>query len=142
MRDEKYPAIADYGLISDMHSCALVSKAGSIDWACFPRFDSASVFARILDWDKGGHFQIAPAGIRSVTRRYLPETNILETTFETESGVATLTDFMPFHPHSPPESPREVGSLQQIARILECTSGSVRFQLECQPRFDYGTIVP
>jgi len=142
IRDERYPAIADYGLISDMHSCALVSNAGSIDWACFPRFDSASVFARILDWDKGGHFQIAPLGIRSVTRRYLPETNILETTFETESGAATLTDFMPVHPHSRPENPREVGSLQQIVRILECTSGSVRFQLDFLPRFDYGTIVP
>lgn len=137
-----YPPIADYGLISDMHSCALVSKAGSIDWCCFPRFDGRAVFSRILDWQKGGYFQVAPRGVRSVRRRYLPGTNVLETTFETDSGVARLTDFMPVHPHSRPEQPLEIGCRQQVARILECLSGSVRFVLECRPRFDYGTIVP
>jgi len=79
---EVYPPIADYGLISDMHSCALVSRAGSIDWCCFPRFDSAAVFGRILDWRKGGYFRLAPRGVRSVSRRYLPGTNVLETTFQ------------------------------------------------------------
>ncbi|GAF97158.1 unnamed protein product, partial [marine sediment metagenome] len=72
------PPIADYGLISDMHSCALVSRAGSVDWCCFPHFDSAAVFARILDWRKGGYFRVAPRGVRSVSRRYLPGTNVLE----------------------------------------------------------------
>ena len=90
-----YPPIADYGLISDMHSCALVSKAGSIGWCCFPRFDSEAVFSRILDWEKGGYFQIAPLDVRTVRRRYLPETNVLETTFETDSGTARMKDFMP-----------------------------------------------
>lgn len=137
-----YPPIGDYGLISDMHSCALVSKAGSIDWCCFPRFDSAAVFSRILDWPKAGHFQVAPRGVRSVRRRYLPGTNVLETTFETDTGVAKLIDFMPIHPHSRPEEPLEVGCRQQVARILECVSGNVHFMLECRPRFDYGTIVP
>ena len=136
------PPIADYGLISDMHSCALVSRAGSVDWCCFPHFDSAAVFGRILDWRKGGYFRLAPRGVRSVSRRYLPGTNVLETTFQTDTGVARLTDFMPVHPHSRPDQPREVGCRQQVARILECTSGSVRFDLECRPRFDYGTIVP
>jgi GH15 family glucan-1,4-alpha-glucosidase len=142
-RDEyAYPPIADYGLIGDMHSCALVSRAGSVDWCCFPRFDSPSVFGRILDWRKGGHFLLAPSGARSIRRRYLPETNILETEFETHSGSATLTDFMPMHPHSKPEQPREVGSRQQIVRVLECKSGSVHFGMECRPRFDYGSVVP
>jgi GH15 family glucan-1,4-alpha-glucosidase len=125
-----------------MHSCALVSKAGSIDWCCFPRFDSPAVFSRILDWEKGGWYQIVPIGIRSVQRRYLPATNILETTFVTDSGTAELTDFMPVHPHHRPEQPREIGTRQQLVRIMQCIGGSVRFALECWPRFDYGAIVP
>jgi len=140
--DGSYPPIADYGLISDMHSCALVSRAGSVDWCCFPRFDSPSVFGRILDWRKGGYLAVAPLGVKSVQRRYVPDTNILETEFQTDSGTAKLTDFMPFHPHSMPEQPREVGSKQQIVRILECISGSVEFAVECCPRFDYGSVVP
>jgi GH15 family glucan-1,4-alpha-glucosidase len=139
---QAYPPIADYGLIGDMHSCALVSRAGSVDWCCFPRFDSPSVFGRILDWRKGGHFLLAPSSIRSIRRGYLPETNILETMFETDDGSATLTDFMPVHPHARPEQPREVSSRQQIVRKLECTSGSVDFVMQCQPRFDYGSVVP
>ena len=139
---EPYPPIGDYGLLGDMHSCALVSKSGSIDWCCWPRFDSPSVFGRLLDWEKGGHFQLAPRGVQSVSRRYLPGTNVLQTTFETDSGSVQLIDFMPVHPHSRPEQPREVGTRQQIVRILECTSGSADVVLECHPRFDYGTIVP
>ncbi len=139
---DSYPPISDYGLISGMHSCALVSREGSIDWCCLPRFDSGAVFSRILDWRKGGYFRIAPHGTRSVRRRYLPETNVLETTFETESGVATLTDFMPVHPHSRPEMPLEIGDHDQVVRILECVQGSVIFSMECYPRFGYGTIIP
>ena len=142
MSDEPYPPIGDYALLGDMHSCALVSKSGSIDWCCWPRFDSPSVFGRLLDWEKGGHFQLAPRGVRSVSRRYVPGTNVLQTTFETDSGSVQLSDFMPVHPHSRPEQPREVGTRQQIVRILECTSGSADVVLECHPRFDYGTIVP
>ena len=139
---DTYPPIADYGLISDMHSCALVSRTGSIDWCCFPRFDSPSVFGRILDWGKGGYFKVAAAGIRSVSRRYLPGTNILETTFDTDTGVAKLTDFMPTHEHPAPEEDEDGGRRRQLARILECVDGTVRFNVECFPRFDYGTIVP
>ena len=66
-----YPPIDDYGIIGAMHTCALVSKAGSIDWFCLPSFDSPAVFGRILDWRKGGHFQVSPKEVGSVTRRYL-----------------------------------------------------------------------
>ena len=137
-----YPPISDYGMISDMHSCALISTAGCIDWCCFPRFDSPAVFSRILDWDKGGYFKVAPDGVRSVKRRYIPDTNVLETTFETETGVATLTDFMSIHAHTGPQVPREVGNDHQVIRRLRCDSGSVNFVVECYPRFEYGTIVP
>ena len=76
-----YPPINDYALISDCHSAALVSRDGSVDWCCFDRFDARPVFGRLLDWSRGGHFRIAVKGFYSTTRRYLPDTNILETTF-------------------------------------------------------------
>ena len=153
--DSEYPPIDDYGLISDMHSCALVSKTGSIDWCCLPRFDSASIFGRILDWEKGGFFEITTRDTRSVKRRYIPGTNVLETTFETDTGVATLTDFMPVGQtahQAEQEGPTDQQTVhrgdqedrpdQQLVRILECTSGSVSFTVKCYPRFEYGSIVP
>lgn len=71
----RYRPIADYGLIGAMHTCALVSKEGSIDWCCLPAFDSPAAFCRILDWRAGGYYQVAPLDIQSVSRRYLPSTN-------------------------------------------------------------------
>jgi len=136
------PPISDYALISDMHSCCLVSKGGSIDWCCFPRFDSAAIFSRILDWQKGGYFQLAPRAVRSIKRRYVPMTNVVETTFQTDGGTARLTDFMPTHAHPAPRDSEDATRRRQILRILECLSGTVSFQMECRPRFDYGTIVP
>ena len=141
-KTDSYPPISDYGLISDMHSCALVSMAGSVDWCCFPRFDSPALFSRILDWEKGGYFKVAPEGVQSVSRRYLTGTNIIETTFETETGRARLTDFMPTHPHPAPAEANAGDRRRRLGRILECLSGSTRFTLECHPRFDYGTIIP
>ena len=139
----KYPAISDYGIIGDMHSCALVSSAGSVDWCCFPRFDSDAIFGRILDWDKGGYFKIAPRNAHTVSRRYIPDTNVLQTTFTTENGSARLTDFMPVHhDDDAPIEPYKVGESHQIMRIIECTEGSVALSLECHPRFEYGSIVP
>ena len=138
-----YKPISDYGIIGDLHSAALVATDGSIDWYCLPRFDGAAVFGRILDDSKGGYFQITPLDVRQTSRRYFPATNVLETTFTTGSGTAVLTDFMPVHDHpSRPNEPLEVTEIQRIVRILQCTNGSVEFNLECFPRFDYGTIVP
>lgn len=99
-----YPPIADYAIISAMHTCALVSKAGSIDWFCLPAFDDPAVFGRMLDWHRGGYFQIVPVDLQAVERRYLPGTNVLETTFRTATGTATLTDFMPVSVHDPIDS--------------------------------------
>lgn len=138
----EYRPISDYGLIGNCHSAALVSLDGSIDWCCLPRFDSAAAFSRILDAAKGGYFQVSPSGVRKVTRRYIPGTNVLETTFDTVTGIAVLTDFMPTHENCHPEEPIESGPTQQVARILKCTSGSVQVKVEFYPRFDYGTIVP
>ena len=86
--------IGEYALLSDCRSAALVSRAGSVDWLCFPRFDSPAVFARILDDDDGGCFAIRPAGEFRVSRRYIDQTMALETTFRTATGTAVLTDAM------------------------------------------------
>src|SRR2546430_14572159 len=85
--------IGDYGLLSDCCSAALVSRAGSVDWLCFPRFDAPAVFARILDSD-GGHFAIRPADDFQASRAYVDQTKALETTFRAASGTAVLTDAM------------------------------------------------
>src|SRR5881275_187150 len=94
--ERHYKPIADYGVIGDLHTVALVGKDGSIDFMCYPEFDSPSIFAALLDYKRGGHFQISPR-IQDAARRqlYLPDSNILLTRFLSESGVAELSDFMP-----------------------------------------------
>src|SRR4051794_577860 len=85
--------IAEYALLSDCRSAALVHRAGSIDWLCFPRFDSPSVFAHLLD-RAAGHWSIRASGDAEISRRYLPETLVLETTYRTETGTAIVLDAM------------------------------------------------
>ena len=138
-----YKPIDEYGLIGDMHGSALVGRDGSIDWCCIPRFDSPALFSSILDSSKGGFFKLGPTNVKNVTRRYLPDTNILETSFETATGSGVLIDFMPVHRHSvQPREPLEVTSHQRVVRILRCTVGRLDYEMDCYPRFDYGTIVP
>src|SRR5829696_2156188 len=89
--------IAEHALLSDCHSAALVNTAGSIEWLCFPRFDSPSIFARILD-DAAGHWSIRPVGASTVTRRYVERTMVLETTFQTSTGAVTVIDGLSLGP--------------------------------------------
>ena len=87
MSDESpYPPIADYGYIADCHSAALVSKSGSIDWCCLPRYDSASCFGRLLDWKKGGYCQVVPSSPYEVSRRDCSRSLVLETRFKSKGG--------------------------------------------------------
>ena len=138
-----YNPIHEYGLIGDMHGSALVGSDGSIDWCCMPRFDSAALFSRILDSNKGGFFKLAPANVSETSRRYLPNTNILETSFTTGTGSGVLIDFMPVHRYTArPRKPLEDTDFQRVVRILRCTKGRLDFEMDCYPRFDYGTIVP
>jgi GH15 family glucan-1,4-alpha-glucosidase len=127
-------AISDYGLIGDMRTAALVGLDGGIDWCCLPRFDSASVFAALLDPERGGTWAVSPEGKWTSSQRYLPRTNILETTFQTaEGGTVSLTDFMPVA-----EDGRPSGSHSEIHRKLRCSRGKVTMQMTFMPRFEYG----
>ena len=128
-------------MIGDCHSLALVGRDGSIDWLCFPRFDSPSVFARALD-DGGGSFRVAPvAEVRDTRRTYLPATNVLATTFTTTEGVLELTDCMPVGPFDP-DQPAKVDHHASVLRRLRCTSGRVTVAVDLQPRFEYGIVLP
>ena len=98
---DHYRAISDYGVIGNLHTAALVSSGGSIDWACFPSFDSPAFFCRLLDINVGGYFQIHPVGVYKVERAYLERSNILSTTFSNGFGKVALTDLMLRAPSAP-----------------------------------------
>jgi GH15 family glucan-1,4-alpha-glucosidase len=124
--------IEDYALIGDLQTAALVCRDGSIDWCCFPRFDSGACFASLLGTPEHGRWLVAPAvPVTSCTRRYRPDTLILETLHETDDGTVRVIDFMP---------PR--GEAPDIVRIVEGVEGTVAMRSELVIRFDYGQIVP
>lgn len=129
-----YKSIGDYGVIGDLHTVALVGKDGSIDWCCFPHFDSPSLFGALLDDQRGGRFCIAPLDDGKQQQLYLPETNVLLTRFLHQDGVAELTDFMPVECDEPGVSPKR----HEIIRILSVVKGKIRFRLECRPAFNFG----
>jgi GH15 family glucan-1,4-alpha-glucosidase len=125
----RYPPIEDHGIIGDLHTVALVGKDGSIDFLCLPSFDSPSVFAALLDADRGGRFQIAPQLDDAVQRQlYLPDTNVLLTRFLSDTGVAEISDFMPVE---------DAGVAHHLVRRAKTVRGELRFVMRCDPRFDY-----
>jgi GH15 family glucan-1,4-alpha-glucosidase len=132
-----YPPIGDYALIGDCHAAALVSRTGSIDWCCMPRFDQGSCFGRILDWEKGGYCSLGPQRPNGPTfRRYVENTMVLETLIHTNSGEARILDSFAM---------REGGRLApylQILRIVDGVRGRVDLRLHVAPRFDYGALKP
>jgi len=134
------PPIGDYALLSDCHSAGLVSRDGSVDWLCIPRFDAPSVFCRLLD-PGGGHFAIRPAGRFEVSRRYLDQTMVLETTFTTEDGTAVLTDALAT---GRDERGHLLGadSPGTLLRSLACTDGEIEAELSYSPRPEYGLVHP
>lgn len=124
-----FQPIENYGVIGNMRSLALVSVMGSIDFFCFPRFDSPTVFAALLDPEKGGFFCIQPNLRNDRTKQlYLPDSNILLTRFLSEQGIAELTDFMPVLNEKNPS---------QLIRTVRVIQGEIDFKLQCHPRFDY-----
>ncbi len=128
-----YQPIENYGLIGDMQTTALVGMNGSIDWFCFPHFDSPSVFGAILDDAKGGRFKIAPVpdGVKS-KQFYWPDTNVLVTRFHTPAGIGRVIDFMPIDLRTPDGTPH------RLIRRVQALRKSMTFRLECRPAFNYG----
>lgn len=126
-----YQPIENYGLIGDTHSAALVGQDGSIDWLCYPRFDSPSIFGAILDDRKGGSFRIAPSCPHATRRQlYWPDTNVLATRILSDSGVAEITDFMPMGSRGIPGAPF-------LVRKVHSVRGEAPFRIHCRPAFDY-----
>src|SRR5215218_5075712 len=124
--------IEDYALLGDLQTAALVHRSGSVDWCCFPRFDSGACFAALLGGPEHGRWLLAPAGeVTHTERRYREDTLILETLFETAEGAVRVIDFMP---------PR--GRDPDIVRIVEGVRGRVTMRSELVIRYDYGRIVP
>ena len=121
-----YQSIEDYGVIGDLRTAALIGKNGSLDWLCLPHFDSPSVFAAILDDDKGGNFQIEPTCADVTTKQlYWPDTNVLITRFLSLEGVAEVVDFMP------------INGVQRLIRRVHCVRGELPFKIVCRPAFNY-----
>jgi len=129
-----------YGLLADCNTAALADRDGSIDWLCLPRYDSPAVFARLLDPD-AGHWSIRPTGSFTTTRRYLPGTLVLETTFESEQGVVRLSDALVF---ADGQRGHELGrgTPHELLRHVECVSGHVALAMELAPRPEYGLVRP
>jgi len=131
-----YPPIEDYALIGDCHTAALISRAGSIDWCCLPRFDSDSCFGRLLDWEQGGHFTIRPRTKARANRAYMKNSLVLVTTYKSGRNRARVIDFF---------SMREGGRRRprrELVRIVEGISGSMEFDVTIAARLDYGEVKP
>ncbi|MER6348887.1 glycoside hydrolase family 15 protein [Streptomyces sp. NPDC001595] len=129
---DEYPLIENHGLLGDLQTAALVTTDGTVDWLCLPRFDSPSVFGALLDKDKGGHCTVRPRSATHATKQlYLPDTAILVTRFMTEEGAGEVLDFMPVTGSTATDR-------HQLVRMVRCVRGSMSFEIEVAPRFDYG----
>src|SRR5919107_1285984 len=126
------PAIGDYALIGDCRTAALVSRDGAVDWVCLPHFSGASVFAAILDRERGGSFSIRPVGAFRSSRRYIPDTPVIETTFACETGAVRVTDLMPVV-----EDAAALHPMRELLRLVEGVEGTVEMEVRWEPRPDY-----
>jgi GH15 family glucan-1,4-alpha-glucosidase len=132
---KEYKHLDEYGLIGNLETCALIGRDGSIDWCCLPHLESPSVFAALLDVQKGGHFRISPLEHEDGHQSYSGSTNVLLTTFQTSTGSVSVTDFMPVRDHTDPLH-------QTLLRKVSCSEGSMELEIEFEPRFDYARFVP
>lgn len=129
---DDYPMIENHGLIGDLQTAALVTTDGTVDWFCCPRIDSPSVFGALLDKHKGGHCTVRPAHATYATKQlYLPDTAVLVTRFMTEAGAGEVVDFMPV-------TGTTVTPRHRLVRMVRCVRGSMTFEVDIAPRFDYG----
>src|SRR2546422_1070791 len=132
-----YQPIENYGIIGNAHSAALVGMNGSIDWFCFPHLDSPSIFAALLDDNKGGRFQIAPASAGTIWKQfYWPDTNVLVTRFLSPDGVGEIVDYMPVGVSDPGASGHQ-HEYHRLIRRVKVVRGVMAFRMECAPAFNY-----
>jgi GH15 family glucan-1,4-alpha-glucosidase len=144
--DSPFPPIADYGFLSDCHTCALVASDGSIEWMCLPHFDSPSIFGALLDRGAGS-WRLGPYGVYVPTgRRYIPGTNMIETTWMTPQGWLRVVDTLAIgewhdnrHGSSHTRAPTDFDADHLLVRVVECIQGQVQVELLCEPMFDYGS---
>jgi GH15 family glucan-1,4-alpha-glucosidase len=137
---DSFPPIGGYGFLSDCHTSALVSFDGAVEWLCLPRFDSPSVFGAVLDRG-AGHFTLRPRGVTvPISRRYIPGTLVIETTWVTDTGWLVVHDALSIAEWTPSEGTPIVShqSDQSLLRTVTCIDGEVDIEIECRPRFDYG----
>ena len=134
--------IEDHALLSDQRATALVTRGGTIDWLCMPRFDAAAVFCSLLGDESHGHWTLRIADGEMVGRRYLPSTMVLETTWRSPTGTATVTDFMSVEPDDPSSLRGDIGAYSNLIRTVTCTEGEVDVVQELKIRFEYGAMVP
>ncbi len=136
--DEDYPDIGDYGAIGDCRTVALVSSHGSVDWLCLPHFSGRAIFAALLDQNRGGRFKVAPKGPFRTTRRYLGDSNVLETRFVTDEGEATVTDCLTILPDAEPEG--VLAPESELLRHVQVHRGSMELVFDYSPRPDFGRL--
>ncbi len=134
--DDAWPAIQDYAIIGDCRSAALVSRYGSIDWLCWPRFDKPAIFAALLDRKRGGFWRISPVGHATIKRQYVQDSNVLETHFTSDSGTTILIDLMPGASHTSRQN--SLMPDHEIIRKVTCVTGEMDLQIEFCPMADYG----
>lgn len=134
--DRGYRPISDYAIIGDAHMSALVARDGSIDWCCWPHFDSPAVFCRLLDARRGGWFRVAPTKPCEIWREYLDRTNVLSTTFTAASGRIRLVDFMPARARNGRRG-EDIEESHAILRLVEGLGGDVHVMIQFKPTFDY-----
>lgn len=138
--DGRYPPIGDYGMIGDLRSAALVSKYGSVDWMCLPRFDSPWAFGRLLDWDRGGFLELVPDNPgASVFRQYRRDSNVLQTIWSLGRTRMRVVDFMPL---ALPRKKLKPPASLRLVRMMQPQAGRTAWRLTFKPRFDYGRAVP
>jgi GH15 family glucan-1,4-alpha-glucosidase len=131
-----YENIESYGVIGNMRTVALVGRTGSIDWMCFPQFDSPSVFGALLDDVRGGRFSICSSGSPATSKQlYWPDTNVLVTRFLSTDGVGEIQDFMPAPGRTDPAD-------NEVVRRVRVVRGSMAFRIVCEPAFDYARVAP
>ena len=147
---DPYPPIGDYALIGDCHTAALISRTGSIDWCCLPRFDSGSAFGRLLDWERGGYCSITPTAAEpwEYTRAYLEDTLVLRTSLHSSAGEVQVLDCFTIDPPAEGEdggagtAGERSRNERRILRVIEGQRGAVELEIRVVPRFDYGAVRP